>query len=48
VPLYHPKEKEKKIQKKINIKSGKINKKKRKMFISKCIITTYTSIKWLC
>jgi len=28
VPLYHLKEKEKKIQKKRNIKSGKINKKK--------------------
>ena len=37
------KEKEKENQKKRNIKSRKINKRKRKMLVSKCIITTLSS-----
>ena len=42
IPLYRPKEKEKKNQKKRNIKSRKIDKSKRKMLVSKCTITLYT------
>jgi len=51
--FYHSKEKEKKIQKKRNIKSEKIDKKKRKIFISKYTITlgfsclASTSLKFL-
>jgi len=43
MPLYCPTEKEKKIQKKRNIKSGKIDKKKRKMFMSKHTITHHAN-----
>jgi len=40
MPLYHPKkQKQKQKKKKINIKSRKVDKKKRKMFKSKCTIT---------
>ena len=41
MPLHHPrKEKEKENQKKRNIKSRKINEKKRKMLVSKHTMTT--------
>jgi len=40
VPLHHQKEKEKKIQKKRNIKSRKIDKRKRKMLVSKAFHNT--------
>jgi len=46
IPLHHPrKEKEKENQKKRNIKSRKIDKKKRKLLLSKHTMTTakYTS-----
>jgi len=44
MPLYHQKEKEKENQKKRNIKSRKIDKRKRKMLVSKHTITLSPSL----